>query len=259
MVTSALAGKRILLTRAAHQNFELERLILKQSAIPVLFPCLEVQELTQSLHAGLSKLKEFGDVLFTSANAVQSLVRLLQPECSLKETLAGKRIAAVGVQTAAALKAHGVGIDLLPAIPSQDGLIDAYRKAGLPEQGLLFFRAEEGRDRLSNELTRMGITVSMIPAYRTVCPNEDVSEVVNMLKHNAIDAVLLGSPKAAHHFRLRINDLELANRPVIAAISEKLARTVQREGLDVQVVAKNASFEAMLDALSKHFASTNNE
>jgi len=256
MASTALTGKRILLTRAAQQNIQLEQIVLKRAALPVLFPCLEIQTLDDSLESGLPLLKECGDVLFTSANAVQSLAELLRPDKRLAEQLDGKRIAAVGAQTAAALVSHGINIDLIPDVASQDGLITAYREAGIPKQGLLFFRAEEGRDRLIKELRQEGVRVALVPAYRTICPEGEASEVVEMLNNNCIDAVLLGSPKAARHYRRMIADIELANRPVIAVISEKLAQAARAEGLNVQVVAKDASFDSILDALAEFFEST---
>jgi len=257
MSSSALNGKQILLTRAAHQNIELEQLVLKRSAIPLLFPCLEIQQLDESITSGLHMLQQCSDVLFTSTNAVQCLARFLQADTNMATILDGKRIAAVGNQTAAALQHYGISIDLLPDIASQDGLLTTYRHAGLPEQGLLFFRAEEGREMLTEELGRLGVKVIMVPVYRTICPRADTSEITTMLKADAIDAVLLGSPRAARHYRSRINNLELANRPVIAVISEKLAQAAKSEGLDVQVVAKSASFDSMLDALSEFFEFTN--
>jgi len=67
--------------------------------------------------------------------------------------------------------------------------------------------------------------------------------------------VLLGSAKTAAHYLQRIGSTSLANRPVVVAMSEKMASSALGCGLRVQVVAKKASFEAMLDALAEYFDS----
>ena len=118
---------------------------------------------------------------------------------------------------------------------------------------LLFFRAEEGRETLAEALSEQGVKVMTVPAYRTICPADDAEDVLTMLQDGHIDAVLLGSTKTALFYLQRTGSLALANRPVIAVISEKMATAARKLGLNVQVVAKDASFEAMLDALARHF------
>ena len=93
----------------------------------------------------------------------------------------------------------------------------------------------------------------MVHSYRTVCPQRDASDVIQRVQNDEIDAVLLGSPKTARFYIQRIGSIALADQPVIAVISESMAETVRAMGLSVQVVAKHASFDAMLDALSEYF------
>jgi len=163
------------------------------------------------------------------------------------------RVAAVGNQTADCLNQHGIRTDIVPETASQDGLVDAYLQSGLPER-LLFFRAEEGREALAEALTERGIEVETVPAYRTICPHDDASDVIAMLRKGEVDAVLLGSARACLHYLQRVGDATLAARPVSVAISQKMAAAAMCGGLRVQLVAKSASFEAMLDILSDYFA-----
>jgi len=108
---------------------------------------------------------------------------------------------------------------------------------------------------LAKALVQRGVTVEVVSAYRTICPEGDAGDVISMLQTGDIDAVLLGSAKTAMHYLQRVGSLEVSNRPVIVAISEKMAVAVRDMGLHVQVVAKEASFEAMLDALAEYFDS----
>ncbi len=249
MQATYLDGKCILLTRAEHQLDQLSQAVRKYGAIPVRFPCLAVQSQPREINMAVSQLDNYSDVVFTSVNGVQSVAATVD---DLQGMLRLKRVATVGRKTADALHHAGVEADIVPDIPSQDGLIQAYLKYGLPRR-LMFFRAREGRDTLTRALRDRGIDVLLVPAYRTVCPQDDASEVIAALEHADIDAVLLGSTKAARFYVQRIGDIGLAGRPKAVAISEQVAQAARDAGLDVQIVAKTASFEAMLNGLAEFY------
>jgi uroporphyrinogen-III synthase len=249
MQASYLDGRRILLTRAEHQLESVSQAVRKQGAIPVRFPCLAVQSQPKAINKAVSQLDDYSDVVFTSVNGVQSVAATAG---DLNTLLQSKRVAAVGIKTADALRHAGVEADIIPENPSQDGLIQAYLKYGLPRR-LMFFRAREGRDTLTRALRGQDIDVLLVSAYRTVCPQEDASEIIAALEHADIDAVLLGSSKAARYYVQRIGDISLARRPKAVAISEQVAQAARDAGLDVQIVAKTASFEAMLNGLAEFY------
>ena len=250
MENHTLAGKRILLTRAREQIEEIAARVRAQGGIPLPFPCLAVECLTENIIAAGHRLDEFSDVLFTSANGVHCAAHALG---NLSDLLNDKRVAVVGKSTAAALAEHGVRADIVPATASQEGLVEAYSRHGLPKS-LLFFRAKEGRELLADALAARGVRVETVAAYKTVCPEEDAPEVLGLLQNHAVDAVLLGSSKAARHYCRRIGDIDLANRPIIVVISHQVAETASQEGLNVQIVTETASFDAMLAALAEYFA-----
>jgi len=255
MSSRTLEGKRILLTRAVEGLAALDNVLLSRGAQPVHLPCLEVEVISDTLQQSISSISWYSGIVFTSTNGVQVLKdELDRQNLRLSRVLHGKRIAAVGQKTADILRNYGVHVDIIPYTASQDGLIAAYGVHGLPK-ALLFFRAEEGRDTLHDVLQSQGVEVTVVHTYRTVCPQSDASDAIQRVQNGEIDAVLLGSPKTARFYIQRIGSIELAGRPVIAVISESLAETVRAMGLSVQVVAKHASFEAMLDALSEYFDS----
>jgi len=256
MSSSGLSHKQILVTRAEKHYPALRQLVESYGAKAVCLPCLAVEDMPQSIADGMRLLAGCSDVLFTSASGVHAVAKALADDggVRLDDVLLNRRIAAVGRKTATALSQLGVRVDIVPQSASQDALIEVYAASGLPD-ALLFFRAEEGRDALAGALARQGVKVITVAAYRTICPSGDASAVIAMLQQDNIDAVLLGSAKTAAHYLQRVDSIALANRPVIVAISEKMAVAARHAGLNVQVVAKEASFEAMLDALAEYFDS----
>lgn len=253
MNSPPLSGKRILLTRAEHQLASLAEKVRARGAVPIHFPCLAVESLPNEIRQGIALLPHCGDLLFTSENGVRTVAQFCKEHAlDLKATLAGKRIAAVGEKTAAALNSIGIDVHITPEEPSQEGLIAAYQKHGLPES-LLFFRAKEGREVLAQALGEAGVDLQMIAAYRTTCPEQSATDVINMLEASEIDAVLLGSTKAARHYLQRVGSHEFANRPLLVGISHMMAEEAGNFGIDVQIVPESASFDAMLDTLGYYF------
>ncbi len=252
MTRQALAGKRILITRARHQAPSVAKLIEEARAIPIALPCLALQQLPQNITTALNHIQNYSDVLFTSSNGVHAVAQAcVQP---LHEIFATQRVAAVGKKTAQALQTHGIAANIIPKTASQEGLIQAYQQSGLP-QSLLFFRAADGSDILQTHLKKQGVHVTLVKAYQSICPQDEADDALNLLVAHRIDAVLLASPKTAAHYLQRVNNLELANTPVIVVISQQVADAADKLGLKVQLIAKHASFPSMLDALADYFSS----
>ncbi len=248
---NGLAQKCILITRSRQQQHELAAMIRQRGGVPFSFPCLEIEPLLDPIRKGINMLRPGDDVLFTSSNGVHCfshaatrLPRNILAEC---------RVAAVGKKTAAALRQMDVEPALVAEPASQQGLIESYRQAGLPKR-LIFFRAEQGSEQLAGFLRKHHCDVHTIHAYRMRCPTGDSSVMQQMLANHEIAAVLLGSAQTTRHYVQRIGNASLANTPVIAVLSEQVAEAARQQGLDVQVVAKNASFDSLLDDLAQYFS-----
>lgn len=255
MQNSPLAGKRILLTRAVQQLAETTALIEKKCATAISLPCLEHHILKDSIRQGLNDAESYSDIVFTSVNGIQAVFK--NNPTSTTACFQDKRIAVVGKKTAGALKKHHLQADIMSKTASQQGLIEAYQAQGLP-QSLLFFRAESGSNILLEYLQGKGIKTQLITAYRSICPDEDNTKVLAMLEENIIDATLLGSSKTAEHYLQRIGNLELANRPILVAISQQVADAADKLGLKVQLIATDANFPSMLEALADYFSQRSN-
>src|ERR1700704_2142995 len=99
---SSLAGKRIVITRAVAQSSELFEKLLEHRASPISLPLVSFTgpQDFRALDAALRAWQEFDWVLFTSANAVQSVVaRSAVSGVSLHQPGKMPRIAAVGPAT----------------------------------------------------------------------------------------------------------------------------------------------------------------
>ncbi len=246
-----LADKCILITRAAKQIQSIAECIRQRGGVPIAFPCLDIICLADPIRKSIQLFETDGmQAVFTSSNGVHCAAHVLGD--AFVSTFHAVPVVAIGQHTADALKAAGIEATWIPRNASQEGLLDAWQQRGLPEH-LVFFRAEQGRDMLLKAMQQAGVDVHLVPVYRTICPEGDASLVIQSLRERAIDAVLLGSAKTVEHYVQRIGDVQLANRPAIAVISSQVADTARALDLDVQIIAKEASFASMLDALVAWF------
>lgn len=151
-------------------------------------------------------------LLVTSRNGAHELAR---------RGVAANRIAAVGPATAAALRGHGLRVDLVADTHSQEGL-----QAALPE-GTRLLAAAEGarRDVLGADFLALYRTVELRPP----APDGDVA--------------LLTSGSAA-----RALAASGARLPVVA-IGPQTAAAARAAGLEVAAVAASHDLDGLVEAL----------
>ncbi len=248
-----LRGKRIAVTRELDQAKHTAAMIERRGGLPIYFPCLKRNLLLESVQNILPQLQKGSPevLLFTSANGVDAVAAVLQGE--MARVLAPHRRVVVGAKTAARLNHYGVVATDVAGDASQEGVVDLLVSAGLPAR-LFFFRAEVVRDRLCNVLRAQGCDVIEVICYRMDCPMDDAQPFRSALEAGAVDAILLGSSQTARYFLQRIENSKLAATTVIVTISEAVTLVAQDLGFNVQVTAKQANFESMLDGLSELFA-----
>ena len=96
-------------------------------------------------------------MVFTSVNGVDGFfARALAGHGLDSRALGGRRIAAIGPGTAAALARHGITADLVPERFVAESLLDAFPPA-LAGERVLLARAEVARDVLPEGLERLGL------------------------------------------------------------------------------------------------------
>jgi uroporphyrinogen III methyltransferase / synthase len=152
-------------------------------------------------------------VVVTSRNGAQELARRLASP--------PRRLAAVGPGTAAALREHGLQVDLVPAVHTQEGLA-----AELPPGRVLLAAAEGAR--------RDVLDAEFLPLYRTVELRPPAPEG---------DLAVLASASAARAFAATG-----ARLPVVA-IGPQTAAEAREHGLDVAAVAASHDLDGLVDVI----------
>ena len=250
---SPLTGRTLLVTRAAHQAESTADAIARRGGQALLLPCLEMIYREDAIDGALGALRRHpqAELLVTSRNGVDSLLARTTP-ADLRSLIGGRRVVAVGGRTAAALHAIGVREVATPSEQSQLGVAAWWDRHGWPKR-LIFVRAEQGRDDLLPLLRLRGCDTQFFACYGSRVPATPVPDaILRQLRAGTVDAVLLGSAATARGLIDRVG-ITLARKPIAAAISERVAKASEQLGLRVQVVAPEASFDAMLDCLGDYF------
>ncbi|NNM47595.1 uroporphyrinogen-III synthase [Knoellia koreensis] len=191
---------------------------------------------------------------FTSVNAVKAVRERFEEFGLDARAFAGLKIAAVGGVTAEALREWGIVPDLVPSgensanglladWPPFDEVLDPINRVFLP-------RADIATETLVAGLEEMGWEVDDVTAYRTVRAAPPAAEIREAIKGGQFDAAVFTSSSTVR------NLVGIAGKPhpstVIACIGPATAKTAEEHGLRVDVLAPEASSDALVDALADY-------
>jgi uroporphyrinogen III methyltransferase/synthase len=193
-------------------------------------------------------------VAFTSVNAVRAVREKFEEYGLDARAFAGVKVAAVGEQTAGALRAFGVHADLVPSgEQSSAGLLadwPEYDEAFDPIDRVFLPRADIATETLVAGLVELGWEVDDVTAYRTVRAAPPPAAVREAIKGGGFDAVVFTSSSTVR------NLVGIAGKPngttVIACIGPQTAKTAEEHGLRVDVLAEAPSVPALVEALAEY-------
>jgi uroporphyrinogen III methyltransferase / synthase len=255
----SLAGRRIVITRAAAQSEALARELSARGAVPVVVPLVAFAEPEDfaPLDAAITEIQRFDWMIVTSAQAVRALVsRCENLKRSLVHPDSKLRIGCVGSASAGAARQAGLRVEYVAETHTGVALAEelANRLRGAK---VLLPRSDRANPDLPAVLKRHGAHVSEVIAYRTVLPTATDERNLGEIADGAADAVLFFSPSAVQHFA------ELFGSEQLRALQDKLAITavgpvtgnaLRKAGLERTVLARDTTAAAVVEALETHFA-----
>lgn len=236
---NSLAGRTVVITRAADQADATLELVRSFDAIPILVPLIEiVDEPSGSAALAALDLTDFDWIVVTSPNGARRVAPLLRSATS------SPRLAAVGSATSTALPR----CDLVADNQSALGLLQVFPTG----QGrVVVVQAIDAEPTLVEGLVERGWRVVVINPYRTVQATPTTEQRDAAL---AADAVLFVSGSAA---RAWVAAFGKRTPPVAVAIGQQTAAAAERAGLKMSAISADHSLYGMLVTLSRYFSETN--
>lgn len=258
---SSLASKRVVITRGALQSSKLFEKLLERQAIPRSLPLVAFSPPVDDspLDSALSRWQkqEFDWVLFTSANAVHSVVsRSATLGLSLDRPGDLSSVAAVGPATAEAVAEAGLVVDYVAK--THLGVAMAQELAPrLHDKAVFLPRSDRANPDLPQALQRIGAKVTEVIAYRTLAPTDVDRERVREIANGEADAVLFFSPTAVHNFADLLGKkflINLQNKIALTAVGPVTSAALREYGIQRIIMAADTTTNAVIDALESYFA-----
>ncbi len=255
-----LAGKRVVVTRAAEQSAELVAALERLGADVLLMPTVEFAppEDSSALDAAMAHLSNFHWILFTSQNAVRFFARHLAEHSSNQarfEQPAEPRTAAVGPGTAEAANKEGFRVEYVAKNHTGESLARELT-AELRGKRVLLPHSDRADDRLSSALRAAGAEVTEVIAYLTAAPKAIDPHTLQRVRNAEVDAMIFASPSAFHNLQRWISAAELAalsQRVQFAAIGPTTARALREARVRVEIEAADASPAALADTIASYY------
>ncbi len=245
-----LGGRRVAVTRSRAQASELVALLEAEGAFVTETPAIELVS-----RAGAADLREAVAAparwwAFSSANGVRAAMETLAADGLDARALAGRRLAAVGEATAAALAEYGLRADFLP----QKSL--AYALAELPAgrgETVTLFQSALTPPDLRLALEGRGLNVRAVTAYenRATPLTEDQREALR-----EADAITFTSSSTARNLYEALGpDASAALDAALVSIGPSTSKAVRdcfgRVDCEAATPALDELTRAVIDALGR--------
>lgn len=261
---SRLAGKRILITRAAAQSEALARELASRGAHAILRPLIRIAppEDFAPFDAALLNLHRFDWLFLTSQNAVSAIAdRAAALKISLPLATQGLQIAAVGPATAGAAEESCLTVAYIAQKHQGTALADELA-AQLPGKHVFLPRSDRANPDLPNRLRQIGAQATDVVAYRTLPETENTGAVPSSNQNP--DAILFFSPSAVRAFAEQSQTAaflsepaQIQPQPLVLAIGPATAAALRACGCQTVLQSPAATIESVLETLELSFAQQN--
>ncbi|WP_407421253.1 uroporphyrinogen-III synthase [Methanobrevibacter sp.] len=189
----------VAITRPKDRAKKACEIVEKLGGKAVLAPTLDLKPVnTQSLKDLVANKDQLDWIVFTSPTTIVSLNKFY-PNFLNELTC---KIAVIGNKTGKLVEKQGLSVDLMPDDFTAEGLIEEFKKNNVTDQTIGIPRTASARPVLPEELEKLGNTVILAEAYKSLFPMDEkaVKELIEKIKNHEIDAITFTSPLTVENF-----------------------------------------------------------
>lgn len=245
-MTTKLAGRQVVVTRAVGQAEELAAPLRALGAEVVLLPTIAIVAAADPapLREAAAQCDSYDWIIFSSANAVlffAAELPVLRGSCRA-------RIATVGAATREVAEKEGFSVTVTPDKYVAESLVAAFKEEDLSGRHVLIPSAGVTRDVLPNEFRKLGAMVEVVEAYRNVSPPDLAERAASIFRGPYPDWATFTSSSAFENL-LGVVDGESLRRVRIATIGPITSETVRKHGFIVAAEANPHTVEGLVKAI----------
>lgn len=251
-MTSALDGKRILITRERKQAKYFSKVVKEKGGIPVEVPLLKITVVDQKENLELLRnWRNYEWIFFTSANGVHYYFQLLNKYGIDTASFDKKKIAAVGHKTENALKEYHYDADFIPTIYDAETMAKEFFQLEQTEGPVLIVRGSRSRDVLPRFFTDHNIPFDMVTVYQTIYNDESEERLNDVLQKNAVDYISFTSPSTVEAF---VKMADFIPDKLCVCIGTTTENRAKELGFHKLLTPKQFTVDAMVDVLADYIA-----
>ena len=247
--SSPLAGKRVLITRAAHQSESFAAEIIKLGATVAFQPAIEIVgpqswAMADSL---ISNLNEYSRIVFVSTNAVDFFLDRVAHHQQL-ETLKqlSPEIVAIGSSTKAAIESNGLSVAQIPSNSNSQSLANLLIE-NPTDSNTVIFRGDRGSDVLGDRLAEAKVDFEELAIYRSQDVLQPDPDMFDEMVEEKIHWTTITSSAIANSVANLFGDN--LHRTKIATISPTTTDAMERLGFTVAAEARRYDLDGMITAM----------
>jgi len=259
-----LTGRTVVITRAQPQANDFVRELERYGASVIVCPTIKIAEpeTYERLDEAIAHLYGYDWLIFTSVNGVDHFLRRLKVRGYDVSELDELKVCAIGEATAECLGAAQIHVDVIPDAFKAEGVFAALEKfvggsEALQSLNFLIPRAVVARDYLPKSLEAAGARVDVVPAYRTVLPNDLDRGRLGAILSGGTDCIAFTSSSTVRNLAQLFDTHDLANQlsgVAIACIGDITAQTAAEFGLHVDIQPTQFTIPDLATAIAKYFA-----
>ena len=189
----------VAITRPKDRAKKACEIVEKLGGEAVLAPTLDLKPVnTQSLKNLVANKDKLDWIVFTSPTTIVSLNKFYPDFLGNLDC----KIAVIGNKTGRLVEKQGLAVDLMPEEFTAEGLIEEFKKNGITDKTIGIPRTASARPVLPEELEKLGNTVILAEAYKSLFPMDEkaVEELIQKIENKEIDAITFTSPLTVENF-----------------------------------------------------------
>jgi uroporphyrinogen-III synthase len=241
-------NKTVISTQPAEQAIKLQAL-LNDDVLFYSMPLIETKTLkiNPDIEQVFKTIRSFDRVVFTSKRGVVSFFDLAEQLNTQKQDLQKPEYAAIGKATAAEILKRGVHVQYInQGNTSKDFAAYLLYDVIKQSENILLPLGNLAPVFLQKELSKKA-NVKRINVYQTLKLKKVDNEILKIIDKNNYDLLIFTSPSAFENF-LEITNYQNKDLKILS-IGQTTTNFIESKGLKVQITAKKATIEGLINEI----------
>jgi len=259
-----LSGRKIMVTRSSDQSGVFSSMLAEEGAEVIECPTIKIFPPSDDfceLDSAIADIGSFDWLILTSINSVKFLFERMELSGKDARSLGRCRIMAVGPQTGAGLRSHGIRADMIPADYKAEGVIAEFEKIDMKGKKVLFPRSEIAREVIPRGVERMGAICVSPVAYRNEAPESIPEKAMMALEKHDVDCVVFTSSSTVANLAGIVGKNILAGllrESAVASIGPITSKTCRECTLEVDIEPEEYTLSALKEKIVEYFSAKGN-